>query len=291
MENQTVSLFKGYSDTCPVETPLQAIVTLLRDNHSVAEHTEKHRYYLKHGQNTAAAREKASCPCFAVAVRFKGGKQKANISGSGIQLLVRYTGLTDNREKNLRLHAHAFAAINEHYARLTGLECDPKCKNATRLSGLAHDEQLFFNADTEAFSLPAEAVATLRKPARNAKGQNLLSPELRRYFYLKSNSHRITKDDLLTLTEFALVCLEELDEMEASEVNQIKALTTMKHINERAAYAHYKEHRQHIASFCGTSNNIHFLVDRTGNRRWLPFEVENIDSPYDFPVDYAGVYP
>lgn len=64
----------------------------------------------------------------------------------------------------------------------------------------------------------------------------------------------------------------------------------MKVVNERAAYAHYKEHRNHIASFCGTSNNTHFLVDPTGNRRWLPFEVENIDSPYDFPVDYAGIY-
>lgn len=119
---------------------------------------------------------------------------------------------------------------------------------------------------------------------------NLLSPELRRYFYLKSNARRITKDDLLTLAEFAIVCLEELDEMDTQEVNQIKALTTMKAVNERAAYAHYKEHRDHIASFCGTSNNTHFLADPTGNRRWLPFEVENIDSPYDFPVDYSGVY-
>ena len=102
---------------------------------------------------------------------------------------------------------------------------------------------------------------------------NLLSPELRRYFYLKSNARRITKDDLLTLAEFAIVCLEELDEMDTQEVNQIKALTTMKAVNERAAYAHYKEHRDHIASFCGTSNNTHFLADPTGNRRWLPFMI------------------
>lgn len=101
---------------------------------------------------------------------------------------------------------------------------------------------------------------------------NLLSPELRRYFYLKSNARRITKDDLLTLAEFAIVCLEELDEMETQEVNQIKALTTMKVVNERAAYAHYKEHRDHIASFCGISNNTHFLADPTGNRRWLPLK-------------------
>ncbi len=584
MENTLVSLFKGYADTCPIEVPLKAVINLIRDNQAVAEHTEKHRYYSRQGQNTAAAREKTSCPCFAVAVRFEGGKQKTNIrqwtglclvdidhvpperwkhclelikadkhtllqyttiSGHGIRILCRYTGLTDDCEKNLRLHARIFATVNEHYTRLTGMECDLKCKNATRLSGLAHDEALFFNAAAEPFSLPtettgcksgkaektgetsagsksrhrlqkvitaatrqladegveyvehrhneyimrmgyllnaygvAQAVATewgagrfsdydgdvagifascyantaehgsLSLPSRRETGNserqdfmasvadieqflstqasfrkntvtgkcevlppngggeyeeltdryvntlwcrmckevkpgqsahiravlesefvdtfnpfeqyfenlppwdgvtdhiaqlaahvhvrnnsipfaesfkkwlvgmvaalfdkevvnheilvligrqgiykttwlnNLLSPELRRYFYLKSNTHRVSKDDLLTLAEFAIVCLEELDELETQEVNQIKALTTMKVVNERAAYAHYKEHREHIASFCGTSNNTHFLVDLSGNRRWLPFEVADIDSPYDYPVDYAGVY-
>lgn len=80
MENILVSLFKGYADTCPIEVPLKTIISLLRDNQAVIEHTEKHRYYLEQKQVTAAAREKASCPCFAVSVRFEGGKQKANIS-------------------------------------------------------------------------------------------------------------------------------------------------------------------------------------------------------------------
>ena len=119
---------------------------------------------------------------------------------------------------------------------------------------------------------------------------NLLPPELRNYFYLKSNSRNITKDDLLTLSEYAMVCLEELDEMESKELNQLKALTTMRHVNERAAYARYKETRPHIASFCGTSNNTYLLTDLSGNRRWMPFEVESIDCPYSHPVNYTGVY-
>ena len=32
------------------------------------------------------------------------------------------------------------------------------------------------------------------------------------------------------------------------------------------------------------------LVDIDGNRRWLPFEVENILSPYDHPLPYEGLY-
>ena len=67
-------------------------------------------------------------------------------------------------------------------------------------------------------------------------------------------------------------------------------VVTMPSIDERAAYAHYHEHRQHIASFCGTGNNVQFLSDPTGNRRWLPFEVERIDSPRDNPFNYEGIY-
>lgn len=120
--------------------------------------------------------------------------------------------------------------------------------------------------------------------------QRLLPVELQRYFYVKSNSQRIQKDDLFTLTEFALVCLEELEEMTSAQVSQLKAITSMNIVNERAAYGHYKECRPHVASFCGTSNNVTFLNDLSGNRRWLPFEVDSIDSPYTHPINYAGVY-
>ena len=120
--------------------------------------------------------------------------------------------------------------------------------------------------------------------------QRLLPTELQRYFYVKSNNQRVSKDDLFTLTEFALVCLEELEEMTSAQVSQLKAITAMKVVNERAAYGHFKESRPHIASFCGTSNNTSFLNDLSGNRRWLPFEVESIDNPFDCPIDYAGVY-
>ena len=109
-------------------------------------------------------------------------------------------------------------------------------------------------------------------------------------FYIKSNNNRITKDDMFSLAEFVFICMEEIDELGASELNQIKAMTTQKVVNERMAYAHYKEHRAHIASLCGTTNNVQFLTDLTGNRRWLPFEISSIDNPYTHPVDYEGVY-
>ena len=118
----------------------------------------------------------------------------------------------------------------------------------------------------------------------------LLPPELKQYFYTKTNSNRMTKDDLLTLAQYGLVCCEELDTMSPRDLNQLKAAVTMPSIDERAAYAHFHEHRKHIASFCGTGNNVQFLSDPTGNRRWLPFEVASIDSPRERPFEYEGIY-
>ena len=118
----------------------------------------------------------------------------------------------------------------------------------------------------------------------------LLPPELSGYFYTKTNASRMGRDELLTLAQYGLVCCEELDTMSNRELNQLKAAVTMPSIDERAAYAHFHEHRKHIASFCGTGNNAQFLNDPTGNRRWLPFEVRSIDSPRDKPFDYEGIY-
>ncbi len=118
----------------------------------------------------------------------------------------------------------------------------------------------------------------------------LLPPELERYFYIKANSTNITKDDHFTLSEFAIICLEELDAMASPHTSQLKALVSKPDVNERPAYGHYKERRPHLASFCGTTNNEQFLTDLTGNRRWLPIEVEAILNPHFHPVNYTGVY-
>ena len=120
--------------------------------------------------------------------------------------------------------------------------------------------------------------------------RQLLPPELRSYFSARNFAHRMSKDDRLELTEMGLIALEELDHMKDYELNQLKAITTDPTVNERAAYAHYRERRAHLASFCGTGNNPRFLTDLTGNRRWLPFMVDSIDSPYAHPFPYEDIY-
>ncbi len=118
----------------------------------------------------------------------------------------------------------------------------------------------------------------------------LLPPELRYYFLVRTNSQRMTKDDCIAITENALICLEELDTMTSGNLNQLKSVVTIEKVKEREAYARRPEERPRIASFCGTGNNIQFLTDNSGNRRWLPFEVKSIRSPRQHPFNYTGIY-
>ena len=119
---------------------------------------------------------------------------------------------------------------------------------------------------------------------------NLLPPQLRDYFYTKTDSAMLTKDDRIVLAQYGLMCGEELDSMLPKELNKMKGTMTMPTINERRAYGRYHENLPHLASFCGTGNNVQFLSDTTGTRRWLPFEIESIESPLSSPFDYDGIY-
>lgn len=120
--------------------------------------------------------------------------------------------------------------------------------------------------------------------------QHILPPVLSEYYTTKSNSSRMTKDDLFTMTENLVINLEEIDTMPPSELNQLKAMVTQRYVDERRAYRRNKVHLPHVASFVATGNNLQFLTDDTGNRRWLPFEVEDIDSPWEADIPYEGIY-
>lgn len=557
MKNLTLSLFKGYFDTSGKEVTLAEVVRLIRDDQRVKELTEKYRYLRQQPTGKKeAGNVKSGTPCFAVPVLFEGGKsdehivswtgltladfdhlpadeveglkQKAandphtllaytTISGEGLRIIVRVKLPEADPGKRYPM---LFSAMNRHYEQLLGYEADAKCKNATRLSGIAHDPKLFYRPNAALFDPLEHVVAiaqkelerdgvvyqpgehnryimrmgyllnlygvdeglaadwaveafsdydgnvrsiirscykhkdehgTRRLPRKqdNKEGQKkfatvedveeylneiaeyrwncisakteyrrheaescwrevddrfvntawselskrfavvrerylptvlesdfvpyfhpfedyfnrlppwdghdyiaqlagrvhcvanedadddftfeealrhwlvamvaalfepekvneeilvlvggqgiykttwlsmLLPPELKSYFLTKPNSDRFDKDDRLSLTEFAVVCLEELDVIQPRELSQLKSLASQRRIHERAPYMRYKREKTHIASFCGTSNVIQFLSDKSKNRRWLVFEVESIDSPYDYVIPYPQLY-
>ena len=118
----------------------------------------------------------------------------------------------------------------------------------------------------------------------------LLPPELAQYRCRQSGARAIDKDEQLRATEFGLINMDEIDRMSEQELNALKSLITASDINVRAAYAQSKERRLRVASYVASGNKDRFLTDTTGNRRWLPFRVESIESPFDHPMPYAGMY-
>lgn len=120
--------------------------------------------------------------------------------------------------------------------------------------------------------------------------RELLPPELRRYGIVKDNNSRMDKDDKLTMSEYGLICLDELDSMTDVNLNQLKSLVTTTVISVRGAYERNKSNRPHIATFGACGNNVKFLTGQSGNRRWLTFQVKDIDSPYVHPIPYGELY-
>ncbi|MBR2451306.1 MAG: hypothetical protein IKB40_07435 [Paludibacteraceae bacterium] len=119
---------------------------------------------------------------------------------------------------------------------------------------------------------------------------HLMPPELRAYSSKLPLSGQISKDDRLRLCENAMLNIDELDAICGREMNIVKSLLTSTDVNERAAYGRLKERRMRLASFCASTNNREFLTDITGNRRWLPFEVESIQNPFHTTLPYEYLY-
>jgi predicted P-loop ATPase len=120
--------------------------------------------------------------------------------------------------------------------------------------------------------------------------EHLIPPQLRAYACKLANSNELNKDERLRIAEFGLISLDEIDSMNNRELNQLKSIITSTDINERAAYAYTKERRVRLASFCASGNRRDFLTDITGNRRWLPFEVESIQNPFFTILPYDRMY-
>ena len=120
--------------------------------------------------------------------------------------------------------------------------------------------------------------------------EHLIPPHLRAYACKLANSNELNKDERLRIAEFGLISLDEIDSMNNRELNQLKSIITATDVNERAAYAYTKERRVRLASFCASGNRRDFLTDITGNRRWLPFEVESIQNPFHTQLPYEQMY-
>ena len=77
------------------------------------------------------------------------------ISGEGLRVIYRFER-EGKRPINCDVYPAAFKKGNEYYQTLTGCEYDKACCDAVRLSGLAHDEEVYYQPDSKPFVISDE---------------------------------------------------------------------------------------------------------------------------------------
>lgn len=81
------------------------------------------------------------------------------VSGEGFRILYRFVR-EDNRHLNCEVYPAAFKKGNDYFQELTGCEYDKACRDVVRLSGLAHDAEVYYNPDSEPFVISDEEFLT-----------------------------------------------------------------------------------------------------------------------------------
>lgn len=96
-----------------------------------------------------------------------------------------------------------------------------------------------------------------------------------------------TKDKEISvkISECVLILMDELENLSDRSMDSVKQLMTQKGTTMRRAYTTITQYYTRRASFAGTVNKKHFLKDLTGNRRFLCFDVQEIDLKHSIPIN------
>lgn len=118
----------------------------------------------------------------------------------------------------------------------------------------------------------------------------LCPPELQLY-YKEGGVDPENKDSILdTTTNFIFNLDDYFASVTGKKINEFKGFITKNTVKVRMPYGRYPEERPKICSFIGSSNEQEFLHDSTGNRRFLPFQVQSIDLEAAKTIDINKVW-
>lgn len=117
--------------------------------------------------------------------------------------------------------------------------------------------------------------------------ESLCPRELRPYLF-SGTINPNNKDTLVHLTECMFINMDELENMNRTEIGTLKEIITKSAIRIRRSYGHNNESLTRRASFMGSVNTSQFLNDTTGSRRFLCFEAISIQ--YNPTVNIQSVY-
>ena len=99
------------------------------------------------------------------------------------------------------------------------------------------------------------------------------------------------KDVLTLIAECLFINIDDqLKALNKRDENELKNLITTPAVKYRRPYDAYIEDYSHLASFMASVNGNDFLTDPTGSRRFLPFEVVDIDIEKAQSINMDEVY-
>ncbi len=116
--------------------------------------------------------------------------------------------------------------------------------------------------------------------------ERLVPKQLKEYLF-SGTINPNNKDTLVQLAECMLINLDELENLNRSEIGSLKEIITKTQIRMRKAYGHNNETMPRRASFAGSVNTAQFLNDSTGSRRFLCFELEGIQYQHEVDINLA----
>ena len=116
--------------------------------------------------------------------------------------------------------------------------------------------------------------------------EKLVPKQLKEYLF-SGTINPNNKDTLVQLAECMLINLDELENLNRSEIGSLKEIITKTQIRMRKAYGHNNETMPRRASFAGSVNTAQFLNDSTGSRRFLCFELEGIKYQHNVNINMA----
>jgi hypothetical protein len=94
--------------------------------------------------------------------------------------------------------------------------------------------------------------------------------------YITENIEIDNKDGRIALCQNFFINLDELSKLNKKDVNTIKSFISQDKVKDRLPYAKKAQTFQRRANFIGSTNKGQFLIDETGNVRWLIFEIKGI---------------
>ena len=118
--------------------------------------------------------------------------------------------------------------------------------------------------------------------------KKILPTELMSYYYDRIDFKNEQSADL-ALTRFALINIDEFDQLSPNRQAVLKYLLQKSEVKTRRPYGTAIEEMHRYASFIATTNNISPLSDPTGSRRFICIMVSG-DVDYNSPINYQQLY-